>query len=193
MLPRIIFGLVLAVGNTLSTLSAAQTLEGVQIPEAYPSQVAKKPLVLNGVALRTATFLGIRVYAGSLYLTKKNSDASAILASEDPKALDLVFLRDVDGKDIAKAWDESFPKNCKSNCEAHKPLVDKLKSSIPSVKTGDKMSYQFSGDQVELLLNGKSIVVVKGKGFPNTLLSTWIGDHPPSEELRDGFLGKKSS
>jgi hypothetical protein len=165
----------------------AAVIEGIEFAEKL-SPFHGKTLELNGTGLRTATFFQVRVYAAGLYLTQKSPDSATILKSSEPKVLRMVFLRDVDGKDIAKAWDDSFPKNCKKDCETFQPLIAKLKASTPSVKKGDSMVYRFTQDEVELLLNDKPIVSLKSPGFPNTLLSTWIGEHPPTEALRDGLL-----
>ncbi len=67
---------------TLMTLSPvrAATLSGVNMPDQ--KTVNGKTLVLNGLGMRTATFLKVKVYVIGLYLESKSSDDKAIISKQ---------------------------------------------------------------------------------------------------------------
>jgi long-chain acyl-CoA synthetase len=39
-------------------------------------------------------------------------------------------------------------------------------------------------------LNGQEKGTISGDDFGKALLRVWLGDHPPSEDLKAGLLGK---
>ena len=152
--------------------------------------VGKDKLVLNGTGFRTATIFKVRVYEAGLYLPQKSKTPLEILP-QYPKKVALVFLRDVDKEDIAKAWDSGFTKNCEKECDKQIPALEKLKSLLVSVKEKDKLAYTLWKDKVELFLNDKKLGEVQQSSFSDNLLLTWLGKEPPNEELKTGLLGIK--
>ena len=70
---------------TYVTAATAVELAGVSMPEAQT--VAGTRLVVNGLSLRTYSFLKVRIYVAGLYLERHSSDANAILNSRQPKLL----------------------------------------------------------------------------------------------------------
>ena len=62
---------------TYVSAAAAVELDGVAMPEAQT--VAGARLALNGLALRTYSFLRVHIYVAALYLEHRTSDAKAIL------------------------------------------------------------------------------------------------------------------
>ena len=65
---------------------------------------------------------------------------------------------------------------------------------------GQKIQAFIYGDRIELTivpetgttatLNGKVVGTIEDDGFGRALLAVWLGDHPPSDGLKDGMLGK---
>jgi len=146
-------------------------------------------LVLNGLGLRQMTIFKVKVYVAALYLEHASADGAKILKSHEHKKLDIVFLRDVEAKDIVHSWDEGFARNCEVGCEALKPQLMRLDSLMTDVKKGQKVSFYFQGNQFELSTPGKAPVVFDSPGFSEMILATFIGKQPPSEELKAGMLG----
>jgi len=146
-------------------------------------------LVRNGKGLRTATWFKVKVYEASLFLTKKESSADAILASSEPKRLELGFLRDVSADDIQKAWKDSFEKNCKADCEADAVKLSQIKAMVASVKDGEKMSFELNAQGVTPSIGGKTVAPILSPSFSRNFLAIWLGEHPPSESLKQGLLG----
>src|SRR5262245_6798797 len=92
--------------------SVAGELAGVKLPEQVT--VGGRTLRLNGMGLREATILKVRVYVAGLYLVARSTDASQIIASEEPKRLVLDFVRDVGRGSLVEAWNEGFAKSAGS-------------------------------------------------------------------------------
>lgn len=146
-------------------------------------------LVLNGKGLRTATWFKVKVYEASLFLTKKETNADAILTSAEPKRLELAFLRDVSADDIQKAWKDSFEKNCKAECEADAAKLAQIKAMVSSVKDGEKMLFELNAQGVTPTIGGKTGAPVLSPTFSRNFLAIWLGEHPPNESLKQGLLG----
>ena len=70
--------------------AVARECDGVSFPEHI--QAHGETLTLNGLGLRKATFLRIKVYVGALYVAHPTADANAILSSRDPVEIDLAFV-----------------------------------------------------------------------------------------------------
>ena len=88
----------------LATLLAAvsafgATCRDIQFPDSV--NVASADLVLNGLGIREATLLRIKVYVGALYLPQKSSDGAAILRADGRWQLVLHFVRDVGASSFA--------------------------------------------------------------------------------------------
>src|SRR5215831_7712851 len=69
----------------------AGTLNNLNLPDT--AQVGSKPLVLNGMGLRTKYM--VKVYVAGLYVPQKSSDPAAILKADLPKRVVMHFVRDV--------------------------------------------------------------------------------------------------
>ena len=65
-----------------SDLPAAE-IAGVRFESALAA--ADSTLSLNGVGLRTKTFLRIKVYAAGLYLPRTCTDGEVVAAADDPR------------------------------------------------------------------------------------------------------------
>lgn len=151
--------------------------------------IGKNPLILNGTGLRRVTIFGIRVYEAALYLTQKNTDAHAIIESANVKHVRMKFLRNVSANQIRKAWTQSLNANCEPYCIEVAPTFEEIKKIVPDVSEGSIMEFDFLGDRVVVRIDGKIAGEIKGGNFSKVFLSTWIGPHAPSEELKRGMLG----
>lgn len=163
-----------------------KALKGVTLPAAI--QLDGKKLELNGLGLRTKVVF--KVYVAGLYLEKTSRDGQAIAASEQLKRIDLIFLRAVDGADVAKAIGDGFANNAGDVLPAIRERVAKFEKLIPSVKKGDKLSFTYRpGAGVELAAGEKQLGVIEGKDFGDALLRVWLGSKPSDLALKNGLLG----
>ena len=175
--------LVLRVG-----IVSGKECQGVNFPEQ--TQVQASPLALNGLGLRQATMLKVNVYVAALYVAQPSTDANAILASNTPKQLVLHFVRDVDGADLKKAWDEGFAQNAKAQVPALKERIAQFKGWMTNMKSGQQLTLTHTpGAGIDVTVNGKVQGTIAGEDFARALLAIWLGPKPPNPGLKAGLLG----
>jgi len=134
----------LAIGVIASvSAGAAQGKEcrGVGFPEA--TRVDGATLRLNGLGLRLATMLEVKVYVAALYVTEPSSDPKAILASRSPYELILQFLRDVGADDVRRGWNEGFAKNAKAELPTLRDRIAVLDGWMADMKSGERLTFTF--------------------------------------------------
>lgn len=162
--------------------------QGVNVPEQ--TQVQASSLTLNGLGLRQATMLKVKVYVAALYVAQKSTDANAILASNTPKQIVLHFMRDVDGADLKKAWEEGFANNAKAQVPALKERIAKLTSWMVPMQSGQQLIFTHQpGTGVEVTVQGKVRGTVDGDDFARAFFAIWLGPQPPNPGLKAGLLG----
>lgn len=162
-----------------------------EVQFADTAMAGERNLVLNGLGLRKATFLKVKVYVAALYLVQKQSDAAQILGVDKPWRLELRFLRDVDGADIRDAFSEGFDKSTGGKAEALKPRIDAMNALVPDLKEGDRMAFtHVAGQGVAVAVNDAAKGQVEGADFAAAMLGIWLGPEPPNDELKAGLLGE---
>ena len=165
----------------------AKECAGVNFPDQ--AQVEGANLALNGLGLRLATMLKVKVYVAALYVGKTSNDPAAILGSSAPTELVLHFVRDVGAGDVRKGFDEGFEKNAKAQLPALKERIAQLNGWIPDVKSGQKLTFiRKPGAGIQVDVNGAVKGTVGGDDFAKAFLSIWLGD-PPNSEIKTGLLG----
>lgn len=168
----------------------AATCRDVAFPDSVKAGDAE--LVLNGLGLRKATFLKVRVYVAGLYLLRKSSDAGQILGADRRWRLVLRFVRDVDASDIRDAFREGFEKSAGDKLDGLRKRIDALNALMVDFKTGQYLS--FTGDPakgVAVDVNGAGGGTIEGADFATALLAIWLGPKPPNDDLKSGLLGGK--
>ena len=170
----------------------AAECRGINFPDQV--QIEGSTLTLNGLGMRKATFLKINVYVAALYVARTSKDPDVIIGSNTPKELILHFVRDVDGSDLADAWDEGFAKNAKTQLSALKERIATLKGWMADVKTGQQLIFEFKpGSGIQVATDGAVKGTIKGDDFAQVLLSIWLGADPPNPEVKAGLLGGSCS
>lgn len=169
---------------------AAHGAEMAGVKMADTVSIGGKNLVLNGLGIRKATFLKVKVYVGGLYLEAKSGNSDEILKSKTIKHLSMKYVRDVSDSKIQGAFNESFEKSCGDKCAALKPKLEELAKAMPSMKEGGVMEFTFFPDHVDGIVNGEKKVTIADAAFPEIFLSIWLGANPPNEDLKTGLLGK---
>lgn len=180
----------LTVPVALSTPASTAECIGVQVPDSV--KVGDTELVLNGLGLRKATLLKVKVYVAALYLPQKSANAGQILGADQPWELSLHFVHDVDASEIRDAFDEGFEKAAGDKLNALSKRIDTLKSQMVDFNEGQYLSYAYEPAKGTVVdANGKSGNAIEGADFAAALLKISIGPEPPNEELRSGLLGGK--
>lgn len=171
---------------------SAREIEKVNFADQL--DVAGKKLILNGAGLRVKRKLGMNfdVYVAGLYTVAKSDKSTELIASGEPKLLRLVFLRSLDKGTLREAWDEGYKKNCKADCSAGQDQLKAFNDLMVDVKDKSELNIQFDQDSVNVEAKGKESKSgkISGEPFRRALLAVFIGDEPPTEDLKKGLLGK---
>jgi hypothetical protein len=167
--------------------SSAAELSGVALPET--ATVAGTSLRLNGIALRTYSWVKVRIYVAGLYLEHAAHDAGSILGSPEKKLLLVKFVHDVDADAARDAWREGFEKNCLAPCHLPPDQVARFLAGVTPMKAGDVSTLAFGPDGLDISTNGRPVGRIADKTFATAVLATFIGPEPPTEGLKAGLLG----
>ena len=174
-------------GNVLAPAMAGE-LAGVTLPDQVT--VEGRTLQLNGMGLREATILRVRVYVAGLYLEARSADASRAIASEGPKRLVLHFVRDVGRGSLVDAWKEGFAKSAGPGLAALQDRVAMLNAWMVDVKPGDTLTFtQVPERGVVVEIKGEAKGTLAGADFARALWGIWLGAEPPNPGLKKGLLG----
>lgn len=176
------------VGLLLGLFAFAGEMEGVTFPDKIT--VGTTDLTLNGLGLRTKLFF--KIYVGALYLPAKESDPAKILAADEPKQIVMHFLyKNVSTEKLIEGWNEGFKNNSADKVPALKDQIAKFNGYWTDMMKGDVavMTY-VPGQGTKVEIKGKEMGVIEGKEFAQALFAIWLGPKPPSDDLKEGMLGK---
>lgn len=182
---RLLIAIALAV--CLDTDVRAAELHNVKMPDTVT--LAGKPLALNGMGTREYSVFKVKVYVAGLYLEQAARDEASILDSPGTKQVRMEFLREVTEPDMRKAWLIYLKDNAHVPWEAIDKPAQSYLSLLPGVKPKDVLVHDFVGESVTVSLNEKTLGAVSSRDFGRTLLSTWIGKRPTTEEMKSDLLG----
>ena len=169
------------------TRAGAAELAGVSMPDTMSAGDAT--LKLNGLGLRKKALF--KVYVGGLYLATPAKDAGAILASDQAKAIGMHFLRDLTKAQLVDAFREGFDANAPDKA-GQQAAFGKMLALVPDVKEGETMTITYlPGKGTTLRAGDAGLGTFEGKGFADAVFSIWRGPAPPSEDLKNGMLGRK--
>ena len=177
----------------LATLLAAvsafgATCRDIQFPDSV--KVGSADLVLNGLGIRKATLLRIKVYVGALYLPQKSGDGAAILRADGRWQLVLHFVRDVGASDIRDAFQDGFEKAAGDKLGGLQQRIAALNAQVVDFKAGQSLTFaRDPATGVSVDVNGKGGSTIEGADFASALLGIWLGPKPPNEDLKTGLLG----
>lgn len=172
---------------SLVAAASAADLAGVAVPDT--AQVAKTNLVLNGVGLRKKFF--IKIYVGGLYLPQKSSDADAIIASTAPDRILMHMIYSVSKEQFADAWHDDFKANNPDSYAALHDPIEQFIAWFSNSKKGDVVTMDWvPGQGTEISWNGTFRGNIPGEDFHKALLRVFLGPNPPTDDLKDGMLGK---
>jgi hypothetical protein len=167
-------------------------LAGECIGRTMPDSITVEgqSLVLNGMGVRKATLLRVKVYVAGLYLAAKTDDANGIIGTDQPRHLVLSFVRNVDLNDIQKAWRQGFEKNVGGQTAAIQDRIDQLQAAMTDFETGQTLAFSYvPGQGTDVIVNGQSKTTIEGADFASALISIWLGPNPPNDAIKVGLLG----
>ena len=170
--------------------SRAATLEGHPLPDTY--SLPGQTLVLNGIGIRTLTIFNVRVYVAGLYLSQKSRDSKSILASPGAKVVLLQFLHSASKAAIEKQYRAGETRNCgHGECApSDESDFEKLIALTPGAEVGDTLTYISTPRGLRVLFNNRQIGDFANPDLAMRVLLGFIGDTPPSEDLKRHLLGE---
>jgi Chalcone isomerase-like len=196
LLRRAVITAALATLSALPLSSLAQTVDAGGAKFESSADVGGQKLVLNGAGVRYRAIF--KVYGAGLYLKAKADTPDAIIKMDGPKRVMLKLLRDVDGKDLGKAFTDGMEKNMKPE-ERIRAINGIFKfgevfNEMKKAPSGTAISVDWvpnTGAQV--IIDGKPIGdVIKEPEFYSALLRIWLGDKPADDKLKAAWLGQSS-
>ena len=191
-------------GTRLRTLAALAALaaalpafaaETAGVKFSDSTQVADKPLVLNGAGLRRKFIF--KVYAMGLYLSAKAESAAAAIDAPGPKRVEIAMLRDVDAKTFSDALREGIEANhSEAEVEAIEPRIKQLEAVMQRVgtaKEGMRVMLDWApGTGTQVSIDGAPAdTPIPGEDFYRALLRIWLGPHAVQGDLKRALLGAK--
>ena len=189
-MPRAGFALLAALTLTAASGGPAAAATCRDVAFADGVKVGGSDLVLNGLGIRKATLLRIKVYVAGLYLPQKNGDAAAILAANGRWQLVLRFLRDVDASDIRDAFQEGFQKAAGDKLGSLEKRIAALNAQMVDFRSGQSLAFtRDPATGVAVDVDGKGGSTIEGADFADALLAIWLGAKPPNGDLKSGLLG----
>lgn len=169
----------------LSIPAFAGELKGVSMTDRIT--VEGKPLVLNGMGLRTK--MTFKVYVAGLYLETASKNAGAILASDQIRRVEMVMMRDLEKGKIIEAVEAGFEKNSKAKLPSLKARLDQFNAGLTDLKEGDKLVLTYVPTKGVNVQSGTKSISIDGKDFADALFAVWLGSYPVDAKLKDGMLG----
>jgi hypothetical protein len=172
----------------------AADVSGVKIDET--ARVGNVELVLNGAGLRRMSVF--RVYVAGLYLAEKQASAAAVLALAGPKRFTMRLMRDLSARQLIDALEEGLRDNTPAaqheGLKARAAELAATMNEVNSAKEGDVIALDYVPDVgTRVLFNGvERGKPIAGADFYRALLRIWLGDNPPSTELKRTLLGHGS-
>lgn len=129
-------------------------------------------LFLNGMGIRKATTLGIKVYVAGLYLEEKNESPESIV--EDTKSIKhliMHFVRDIDKEKIIEGWRTGFKHTSKNKLDNK---IDIFLRHMTAIKSGQEIKLNFLPKKVEIMIDNTVIKPITGADFNKALLMIWF-------------------
>ena len=179
-----IFFLIMMIFTTVS--ANALTVDSINFEDT--ANVAGKELVINGVGIRKATFLKIKVYYGALYLTQKTTNQAAFLGTADPKQITMHFVRDVSVSDLKKTYREAFEASNKETYKIMLPTLEAFIANLKDIKKEERMIITFFPDGAGLTFIGKTFPKLGDAAFSKAMLNMYF-INPIDQGLANSLLG----
>lgn len=176
-----------------SAPAMAAEISGVKFDET--NKVAGKELKLNGIGMRTKFV--VKVYAAGLYLPEKVKTVPEVLASDGPRRVKLVMMRDISSDDFGSAFMSGLNNNVdkaeKTKIVGQISKFGEMFAMLEGLKKGDVLHLDWvPGVGTQCELNGKRIGdVMPDIAFYNAVLRIWLGDKPVDSSLKPALLGGK--
>lgn len=160
------------------------------------STVGDHELALNGAGLRSHVFGLFKIYVLGLYLPKSAADATAVLDSQGPKRMAIVFTRTRGAQQFLSEIQETMPRNyTAAEMATLKDRVQQLADVVlplGELAKGTRLEFDWVPERGTLVMVDSHIVgrAIPGEDFFRALLRVWVGTVPVQEDLKQRLLGR---
>lgn len=174
---------------SMLTIPCAQAAElaGVSMPNT--ETLGAQTLTLNGIGLRTYSFLHVHVYVAGLYLPHPMDNAHSILESPAPKILQLHFIRSVGLSQVRHSWKKGLIANCVAPCTLSNAELNKFLGALQPITAGEEVKFVFTGQGFSAYENGRDMGYVGNPQLAQLVLAVFIGPHVDAPDLKSELLG----
>ena len=194
---RILFAALLLSAVILVPAARGAEIEGVKLDDKIVIVKGGPQLVLNGAGVRHKLAF-MKVYIGSLYLTKKISDRDAILADPGAKRVSMHVLADeITASDFIASMNNALAANLVPHelalLEKRIRDLNAMMAAVKVIKKGTVVNIDYHPNVgTRIIISGQEKMTIPGDDFFRGLLHIWIGNQPVDGRLRDAMLGKAS-
>ncbi len=189
------FALRLALPIVMSEYPAIASPAAIHAGAEFPDtlEVEGASLVLNGAGIRSAFF--IDVYAAGLYLQQKSSDAKQIVAADEPMALELEIVTNLQaGARMGSPIERGFERSTNGNTEPFRNEIEVFINLFAEANSkGDRIKIVYLPNRgVAVSMNdGQERVIEGGLPFKQALFGIWLSPRPIQKSLKADMLGGK--
>lgn len=183
------------VGSALAVPAWALDVSGVSYAPQKQAGVAK--LVLNGAGVRRMASTDL--YTAALYLERKQTQPSEVIADKGAKQLVVTLLRDVNSRQISEMLARGLTSNSSDDelVEIIPEIMDlgALIADRGKLKAGDSF-------QIDWTASGGTTITVRERNQPkptvevfakpdliSAMMRIWLGARPADEKLKSALLG----
>lgn len=160
--------------------------QGDKAPESEQAYT----LHLNGTGLCEWGFFYIDLYKAALYLEETSRNAEKIIASKGAKRIHLIFSRSLTKEQLREAYTASLKVNAGDSFPRYEKRLEQLAKMLKDVEEGDSLVFTcIPKCGIEVSLKGKKAGTIKGEDFASMFFRLYLGDHPPTEDLKNALLG----
>jgi hypothetical protein len=135
------------------------------------------------------TFLGLSIYDARLWTL---NDFDAARYTEQPVALELIYLRKLYGKKIAERSIKEMQGIGSFTAEQSKLWVEQMTALFPDVKERDRITgvYVPQPGAVHFYINGQLKGKIEDAQFAQLFVGIWLSPRTSEPALRERLLGK---
>lgn len=152
----------------------------------------KKDLILNEEGLCEWGLFKVDLYRATLYLEEKCKDPDKIINSNKAKSIHLCFVRSLTKGQLQKAYSAAFEANARESLPQYVKRLNQLNDMMEDVDKGDSLIISYvPGKGTEVQIKGRKKGKIKGADFGVMFFKLYLGEFPPSKELKNGLLGIK--
>ncbi len=173
-------------GIVLCVLLTVRNAQAVTVPDYINTEIIEAQLQGHGLL----TWFGLKIYSANLWVSKKNSSAKSIL--NQPFALELHYLRKLEGAEIAKVSIEEIKRLNIGTDAQQVSWLRSMKSLFPNVEKGSRLTgIHLPGEATRFYRDGKLLGEIADPEFGTAFFSIWLDIRTREPALRHALLGTK--